>query len=395
MGDTITQIRSERVSKLFNDSLLARSNKLQSNEDSMKLNELMELCTTLQSRVLDLEKKKTTQAFDIDSLKRRVKKLEKKQRSRTHKLKRLYKVGLTARVESSYDEQSLDLDGEEVFVAKQDENVVEKEVDAAQVQVSTVATTATISIDEVTLAQALSELKHTKPKAKAKGIVFHEPEESTTTTATIPKPKSQDKGKAIMIDEPMKLKKKDQIILDEEVALKLQAALQAEFDKEQRLAITTAGTRVKTVIESYYCHYKEVTAAQDEVSAAQKLQRNIQNSQKKLSKELDRLRPFVEEVERMGKRCHDLEVEKDSLLSKESSLQEEVAALSSKFQTANLERVELALNEVHSLGSSWDFKDVKDYNPDAEKIFDEAPKAFYKLEFPYISFLVEKVDQSL
>nr|GEY48970.1 hypothetical protein [Tanacetum cinerariifolium] len=38
------------------------------------------------------------------SLKRRVKKLEKKQRSRNHKLKRLYKVGLSASVESSNDE---------------------------------------------------------------------------------------------------------------------------------------------------------------------------------------------------------------------------------------------------------------------------------------------------
>nr|GEU33387.1 hypothetical protein [Tanacetum cinerariifolium] len=60
------------------------------------------------TRVLDLEKTKTTQALKIDSLKRRVKRLEKKQRSRTHKLKRLYKVGLTARVEFSEDEQCLE-----------------------------------------------------------------------------------------------------------------------------------------------------------------------------------------------------------------------------------------------------------------------------------------------
>nr|GEZ42180.1 hypothetical protein [Tanacetum cinerariifolium] len=39
-----------------------------------------------------------------------------------------------------------------------------------------------------------------------------------------------------MIEEPVKLKKKDQIQLDKEVALKLQAELQAKFDKEQRLA---------------------------------------------------------------------------------------------------------------------------------------------------------------
>nr|GEZ27323.1 hypothetical protein [Tanacetum cinerariifolium] len=217
-------------------------------------------------RVLDLETIKTTQSMKIDSLKRRVKKLQRIKRLRTHGLKRLYKVGLSTRVESSkdeglgkedaskhgrisyidenkditlvstHDEQMFDFDqdlgGEEVFVAQQDGNVVGKVVDAAQIQVTTAVTTPTISIDEVTLAQALTELKHTKPKAKAKGIIFHELDESTTTTTTIPKPKSQDKGKAKIIKEPMKLKKKDQIQLDKKVALKLQAKLQAEFEKE-------------------------------------------------------------------------------------------------------------------------------------------------------------------
>nr|GEZ45714.1 hypothetical protein [Tanacetum cinerariifolium] len=178
-----------------------------SGEDSLKLTELMELCTNLQQRVLALETTKTTQALEIDSLKRKVKNLERKKNSITHGLKRLYKVGLSARVESSTYEG-----GEEVFVAQQDEKVVEKEVDAAQIQVTTTATTPTISIDEATLAQALAELKHAKPKPNAKGIVFHVPKESTTiATAAIPKLKSQDNGKAKMIEEPVKLKKKDQI----------------------------------------------------------------------------------------------------------------------------------------------------------------------------------------
>ncbi|GJW57277.1 hypothetical protein Tco_0104008 [Tanacetum coccineum] len=67
----------------------------------------MEVCTNLQQRVLDLEKTKTTQQNKIASLKRRVKKLEHKKRSRTHGLKRLYKVGMSRRVESSRDEDSL------------------------------------------------------------------------------------------------------------------------------------------------------------------------------------------------------------------------------------------------------------------------------------------------
>ncbi|GJX47012.1 putative ribonuclease H-like domain-containing protein [Tanacetum coccineum] len=225
-GDTIAQTRFENVSKLSNDSLLAIGNTLRSDEDRLKLNELMELYTTLQKKVLDLEKKNTTQANEIDSLKRRVKKLEKKDRSRTHKLKRLYKVGLTARVESSgYEEDlgedaskqerminSIDADeditlvnvqddddnemfdvdalnGEEVFVAGQNENVVEKVVNAAQV--STAATTVIITTEEITLAQALEALKTLKPKVK--GIVFQEPCKSTTTTTTISSQQSQDR----------------------------------------------------------------------------------------------------------------------------------------------------------------------------------------------------------
>nr|GEU41788.1 hypothetical protein [Tanacetum cinerariifolium] len=136
------------------------------------------------------------------------------------------------RVESSGDDESLEmfvvnaLDGEEVFVARQNENVVEEVVDVAQV--STAATTITIITEEITLAQALKALKTLKPKAK--GVVIQETSESTTTT--IPKQQSQDKGKGRMVEEPVKPKKKDQIRLDKEAAKRSQA----EFDKEERLA---------------------------------------------------------------------------------------------------------------------------------------------------------------
>ncbi|GJW19179.1 hypothetical protein Tco_0026615 [Tanacetum coccineum] len=57
------------------------------------------------------------------------------------------------------------LDGEEVFVAGQNENVVEEIVDAAQV--STAVTTVTITTEEI-LVQALEALKTSKPKDKGK-----------------------------------------------------------------------------------------------------------------------------------------------------------------------------------------------------------------------------------
>ncbi|GKA34380.1 hypothetical protein Tco_0720809 [Tanacetum coccineum] len=78
IGDTIAQIGFKNVSKTSNDSLLAGVNIPRSDEDSLKLKELMKLCTNLKNRVIDLEKTKTSQAQEITSLKRRVKRLEKK-----------------------------------------------------------------------------------------------------------------------------------------------------------------------------------------------------------------------------------------------------------------------------------------------------------------------------
>nr|GEW96518.1 hypothetical protein [Tanacetum cinerariifolium] len=61
-----------------------------------------------------------------------------------------------------------------------------------------------------------------------------EPGKSTTTTATISKQQSQDKGKGIMIEEPVKPKKKYQIRLDEEAAKRLQAEFNENKDLQER-----------------------------------------------------------------------------------------------------------------------------------------------------------------
>ncbi|GKE90339.1 hypothetical protein Tco_1567814 [Tanacetum coccineum] len=60
-GDTMAQTRSENVYKLSNDPLLVRGNTLRSVKDRLKLQELMELCTNLQYKVIDLENTKSTQ----------------------------------------------------------------------------------------------------------------------------------------------------------------------------------------------------------------------------------------------------------------------------------------------------------------------------------------------
>ncbi|GJR03252.1 hypothetical protein Tco_0526236 [Tanacetum coccineum] len=264
-----------------------------SDEDNLNLKELMELCTNLQNRVIDLEKTKTSQAQEITSLKRRVKRLEKKGGSRAHGHKRLYKVGLSRRVESS-DEEGLGItlvdettknqgrfNDEEMFdagVLDDEEVFVEQEVAAKD-----------LTIDEVTLAQALAALKSTKPKAK--GIVFREPSESTTTTIPIPL-KIQDKGKAKMIEpKPVKkLSKKDQLMLDEELSFKLQVE---EEEEEERLAREKAQ------------QVEEVNIAWDDVQAKieadyQLAQRLQAQEQEELTDE-DKARLFVQFLEQRRK----------------------------------------------------------------------------------------------
>ncbi|GJT82898.1 hypothetical protein Tco_1057240 [Tanacetum coccineum] len=144
-------------------------NTSRSDEDSLKLKELMELCANLQNRVLDLENIKTAQAQEITSLKRKVKRLEKKNRSKTHGLKRLYKVGLSARIESSEDEgfgeedaskqgKIDDIDANEdiylvnVYRDKDMFGVNDLEGDEVVVETEVASKDVNLSVDEVTLA---------------------------------------------------------------------------------------------------------------------------------------------------------------------------------------------------------------------------------------------------
>ncbi|GJU04981.1 putative ribonuclease H-like domain-containing protein [Tanacetum coccineum] len=110
---------------------------------------------------------------------------------------------------------AIDADGEITLVSVHDVNV------SAGEEVFTT------TVDDITLAQVLEEMKSTKPKKK--GIVIQELVESTTTIAS---QQSQDKGKGILIEPVKPMNKKNQIRLDEETALNLQA----EFDEEERLA---------------------------------------------------------------------------------------------------------------------------------------------------------------
>ncbi|GKE22567.1 hypothetical protein Tco_1434079 [Tanacetum coccineum] len=193
---------------------------------------------------------------EIAKLKEKVKKLERRSKSRTLGLKRLRKVGRTKRIKSSKDEGL----GDQEDASKQGRKIANLYADAEDAEVEKVVSTAevttasatTTTIDELTLAQTLIEIKAAKPKVvttastttktavtrpKSRGVVVQEPSEFTTTTSQPSQLlQAKDKVKAKMIEPEKPLKKKDQILIDEEIAQKLQVQLNAELEEEEKLA---------------------------------------------------------------------------------------------------------------------------------------------------------------
>nr|GEV91266.1 putative reverse transcriptase domain-containing protein [Tanacetum cinerariifolium] len=258
-----------------------RVNTPRSGEDSLKLTELLELCTNIQKRVFDLDTTKTSQAQEITSLKKRVKRLEKKRRSRTYGLKKIVQE-----------------------VAGKYVSVVE-EVNVASIATYVAAITPIIFMDEITLAKALIQIKTSRPKVK--GIVLQKPSETPITTPIVfsqQPTKVQDKGKGIMVEAENPLKKKAQISLDDELAFKLQA----EEDEQERIV----GEKAQQI--------EEVNLAWDDIQA--KVDADYELAQRLQAEEQEQLtnakkaRLFMEFLEKRRKTTL---VEKSTKKAQESS----------------------------------------------------------------------------
>ncbi|GKB95548.1 hypothetical protein Tco_0981685, partial [Tanacetum coccineum] len=172
---------------------------LLSGEDRLKLTDLMNMCTKLSERVLDLEHIKTENASNQG---RSIKDIDKD-----------VEVSLVDETQGRLDDAEMfDTDaliGNEVFA---ESDMIEKDQDVIPKEVSTtVVSPPVITEVEITLAQTLAKLKSVKSK-------------------------HQGKGKAKMDEPKVPLKKKDQIALNEEMARNIEAQIQAELIEEERLA---------------------------------------------------------------------------------------------------------------------------------------------------------------
>ncbi|GJU41125.1 hypothetical protein Tco_1194082 [Tanacetum coccineum] len=245
-----------------------------------------------EDHVLDLQKAKDAQANVIASLKNTIKKLQRKRRSRPAGLRKIKKIGARKSKssmdmdkvgdhegsskqgrnidDSVQDEAQEQLNEEEMFSVDDlhsEEVTIEDTVDKVIVQDTTaeiISTTETVTaakevktvsgptttIDELTLAQTLVEITAKSKKVEAiataatsvttvavtrpiaKGIVFHELEQTHRPTVSSIPPSSKDKGKAIMIEPERPLKRKEQVVADEEYVKQLAAKMEAEEAKK-------------------------------------------------------------------------------------------------------------------------------------------------------------------
>ncbi|GKD62422.1 hypothetical protein Tco_1299931, partial [Tanacetum coccineum] len=226
LEDRPAQTRFERLSKQSNDPPLSRVNTPRSGEDILKIMELMEICTKFVDRVLALKNVKTAQDLEINSLKKRVKKLEKKKKARTLQLKRrLFKVRIESSAKKSLgDQEDASKQGRN---EDQDDDISCAPITTAGVSVSSAepSTLHVIEDEDLTIAQTLMKIRR---------VTMQEPSESGTRKAVPPSQHDlKDKVKAKMIKPKKPLKKKDQIKFDKEVAKRLVEELEAELEEEE------------------------------------------------------------------------------------------------------------------------------------------------------------------
>ncbi|GJW57304.1 hypothetical protein Tco_0104035, partial [Tanacetum coccineum] len=261
----------------------------QSGEDRMQLSKLMNICTSLQEKVLDLEEAKTAQAKEIASLKKI---------AGSNPLMISYadaKVTCDETQERNNEEMLFDvhddLQGKEVVAEKE---IADKEVSTAD-PVTTAGegvTTANIKAAKPKVVTTVSTTT-TTTRPKARGVVVQEPSEFKTTTS--PSQASQlsqakGKGKAIMVEPKKSLKKKDQIAFDEEVSRRLEAHIQTELEEEDKLA------RQREEEASRAAIIKELDSIQAMIEGDEQLAARLQAEEQEQFSIEDRSRMLVEMI---------------------------------------------------------------------------------------------------
>nr|GFA07244.1 hypothetical protein [Tanacetum cinerariifolium] len=215
---------TDPVPQTPNDSPILGGHTPGSDEGSMTLKELTDLCITLSQNVLDLKKLKTAQAKKIASLKKRVTKLEQRHSSRISGF-HPFRAGTSRRhslgMNFVLDE---DVDKIEEFNLDADREVIVEDKGSGEKGGSTAEITITARPD---ISAARPEVSTAEPKTPPTTTTLFDDEDVTIVDILVKmkRQKAKDKG--------TKKRDQDQIERDAEVSLKIQADLDEEARTER------------------------------------------------------------------------------------------------------------------------------------------------------------------
>nr|GFB63774.1 hypothetical protein [Tanacetum cinerariifolium] len=202
------------------------------------LQEVLDACAALTRRVEHLEHNKVAQALDIIKLKRRVKKLERGNKVKVLKLRRLQKGRMIVDLDKDdaidlMDDKREENKEEEV----KDDQVKGRQAEIYHIDMDHASKVLSMQEDEpevqevvdvVTTAKLITEVVTAASEsvtAASTTIAAAEPQVLAATITVAP-----DKGKGIMVEEPKPLKKKQQVEMDEEYARKLHEEINKDID---------------------------------------------------------------------------------------------------------------------------------------------------------------------
>nr|GEW05406.1 hypothetical protein [Tanacetum cinerariifolium] len=267
------------VTPLFDNMLVPAGS---SGKDSMKLKELMDLCTHLSNKVLELESEvidiKSSYKERIKKLKGRVDRLEEENRV----LKDLYSVyskvdtaALVVEKEKSFKQGriiadiEINLEEAQAKLYRIDLEHLEKVLSIQDVDDEEPADVEEV-LEVVKAAKLMTEVGTTTAEAtkvsvprRRRGVFIQDPEETTSTVVVHLKVQSRDKGKGILIEEPKSLKAQAQIEQDEAFARQLQAELNADMNWNVVIEQVKRSERLNDVVMKYQAlKRKPLTEAQ-------------------------------------------------------------------------------------------------------------------------------------
>nr|GEV12482.1 ribonuclease H-like domain-containing protein [Tanacetum cinerariifolium] len=204
------------------------------------LNTLLETCTTLTRRVENLEQDKIAQALEITKLKQKggciqtrgiIAEIDADEDVTLEEVDTKKDANVQGRLEESQAQvYHLDIEHADKALSMHDD-----EAELAELkEVIKVVTTAKLMTEVVTAAATTitaAPMPTTSAARRRKGVVIRDPEEPATPSIIAHyEPKSEDKGKGIMVEEPKSLKKQAQIEQDEAYARELEAVLNANIN---------------------------------------------------------------------------------------------------------------------------------------------------------------------